>query len=252
VDHFPGVGWLSFRAAPPLLELLRPQTSPAGCGLYALWPGPKARAGRSEERTTSHAQLYYGAIGAALLATQNSTSELARALEDWLYHDMSWCHHCYTPFGVVAAGCRVNMNDGTFAPHNGNRDEIYWMLAGLSGRAPKITHRSQLGVFAVQKLLDAKDSRLVHVAERLRAGELATPRFWYGLEVGVTRQAMWTWCPTMPASKMNVVGTYAPRDGAGEVLRLSKEELAAQLEGLEFERHLVFPGFEERKGNIHG
>jgi hypothetical protein len=160
---------------------------------------------------------------------------------------MSWCHHCYTPFGVVAAGCRVNMNDGKFAPHNGNRDEIYRMLAGLSGRVPKITHRSQLGVFAVQKLLDAKDSRLVHVAERLRAGELSTPRFWYGLEIGVTPQGMWTWCPTLPANKMNVVGTFASRDGSGEVLRLTKEELAARLEGLEFEKHQVFPGFEERK-----
>jgi hypothetical protein len=50
---------------------------------------------------------------------------------------------------------------------------------------------------------------------------------------------------------MNVVGTYAARDGSGEVLRLSKEELAAQLEGLEFERRLVFSGFEERKERVN-
>jgi hypothetical protein len=236
------------RAEKGLLGLLKPQTSPDGCGLYALWPGPKAQAGRSEERTTSHAQLYYGAIGAALLATQNSTSDLARVLEAWLYHDMSWCQHCFTPFGVVAAGARVNMNDGTFAPHNGNRDQVYRTLAGIGGRAPKITHRSQLGVAAVQKLLGAKDSRLVHVAERLRAGELATPSFWYGLEIGVTPRGIWTWCPTLPATKMNVVGTFATRDGAGEPLRLTKEALAAQLDGLEFEKHLVFPGMEERTG----
>jgi hypothetical protein len=228
-----------------LLDLLKAQTSPHGCGLYAVWPGPRARTGRTEERTTSHAQLYYGAIGAALLATRNSKSDLARALEEWLYHDMSWCQHCYTPFGIVAAGCRVNKNDGIFAPTNENRDKIYRTLAGISGRVPKITHRSQLGIALVEQLWLAKESRLVHIAGRFRAGELATPSFWYQFEIGITPHAIWTWCPTIPTTKLNAVGTYAFRDGSGRPLRLSKQELSTNLESLEFETHLVFPGTEE-------
>ncbi len=237
------------QAETTLLDLLKAQTSPHGCGLYAVWPGPRARTGRTEERTTSHAQLYYGAIGAALLATRTSKSDLARSLENWLYHDMSWCQHCYTPFGVVAAGCRVNKNDGTFAPNNGNRDQIYRTLEGISGRVPKITHRSQLGFALVQQLWLAKESRLVHIADRLHAGELATPSFWYRFEIGTTPQAIWTWCPTMPSTKLNAVGTYASREGSGRPLRLSKEELSTRLEGLGLETHLVFPGVEERKAS---
>ncbi len=229
-----------------LLDLLQAQTSAHGCGLYTVWPGPRARTGRTEERTTSHAQLYYGAIGAALLATKGSISNLARALAEWLYHDMSWCQHCYTPLGIVAAGCRVNKNDGTFTPSNGNRDQIYRTLAGISGRVPKITHRSQLGFALVQQLWLAKESRLVRIAGRLRAGELATPSFWYQFEVGITPQAVWTWCPTMPATKLNAVGTYAPREDSGRPECLSKEELSTRLAGLEFETHLVFPGIEGR------
>ncbi len=229
-----------------LLDLLKAQTSPSGCGLYAVWPGPNARTGRTEERTTSHAQLYYGAIGAALLATRGSRSALARALAEWLYHDMSWCQPCYTPVGIVAAGCRVNKNDGTFAPSNGNRDQIYRTLAGINGRVPEITHRSQLGFALVQKLWLAKEPRLVHLAAQLRASEVATPSFWYRFEVGITPREIWTWCPTMPSSKLNAVGTYALRDGSGRPLRLSGEELSKGLEGLELETHLVLPGIEER------
>ncbi|HVS00029.1 MAG TPA: hypothetical protein VMW27_25610 [Thermoanaerobaculia bacterium] len=240
------------QAEETLLDLLKAQTIPNGCGLYAVWPGPRARTGRTEERTTSHAQLYYGAIGAALLATRGSRSDLARTLEEWLYHDMSWCHHCYTPFGVVAAGCRVNKNDGTFAPTDGNRDQIYRTLAGISGRGPEVTHRSQLGFALIQQLWLTKEHRLVRVAGSLRAIELAVPSFWYRFEIGITPQAIWTWCPTMAPTKLNAVVTYASRDGSGGPLRLSKEELPSNLGSLDFETHLVIPGIEERKERSDG
>ncbi len=235
-----------------LLALLKAQTSPSGCGLYAVWPGPNARTGRTEERTTSHAQLYYGAIGAALLATKGSRSSLAHALEEWLFHDMSWCQHCYTPLGIVAAGCRVNKNDGTFAPINGNRDQIYRTLTEISGPIPKITHRSQLGFALVQKLWLAKDPRLARIAGQLRAGELATPSFWYRFEIGITPQAIWTWCPTMPATKLNAVGTRVSWISSGGPLRLSKDDLSTRPRALELETHLVFPGTEERKEQANG
>jgi hypothetical protein len=63
----------------------------------------------------------------------------------------------------------------------------------------------------------------------------------------MTPPSLWTWSPTMPSTKLNAVATCASRDDSSAPLRLSKEDLATRLEGLELDTHLVFPGVEERK-----